>query len=329
MLRSIGKVCFIGMLVLGLAHIVSAQQIEVVPLSTSAANSNFAVSPNLDGVTFIGDSEEENEYLIVIDSDVDSATILTVGANVAFACPTLVGSYTLASPIVRLADGEFSISLVAIPSQDKGTSAETNATQQWATANSTWASARFGWQDSLGDWLAHNVLIPLVGVDNLANASDTTLVVGTTVVVGGVVIGSALAIEVAATGTITWGSGAAAGGAAAGGTAATGTGVSVATSVANGTVQAGGTLEAVLVAIEAQGAGTSIVTSLGNIGTAAGTVGLEAGVLEGGVATATAIANGTATQVVLTQAGGVTTTILSSGEIIITRAGIVILHLIH
>ncbi len=111
-------------------------------------------------------------------------------------------------------------------------------------------------------------------------------------------------------------------------TVATGTGVSVATSVAAGTVDAGGTLAPVLLAMEAEGAGTSIVASLANVGTATGTLGLTAGELVGGGATATAIANGTATQIVLTNAGGVTTTIFASGEIIVTRAGTIILHLL-
>ena len=77
-----------------------------------------------------------------------------------------------------------------------------------------------------------------------------------------------------------------------------------------------------------EGAGTSIVASLANVGTATGTLGLTAGELVGGGATATAIANGTATQIVLTNAGGVTTTILASGEIIVTKAGTILLHLL-
>jgi RHS repeat-associated protein len=39
----------------------------------------------------------------------------------------------------------------------------------------------WGWQESLGEFLAVNVLIPIVGVENLANASDTTLVTGTVI----------------------------------------------------------------------------------------------------------------------------------------------------
>ena len=232
MLRAIGKALMVGLMVMGLNSNLVAQQISILPLTASSANSEFAVSPNSDGVTIISDGQHENDYLVVIDGNVESASVVTVGSDFAVDRQTLAGSYSLAMPIVRTADGEFSVTFVAIPSQDKGTDTETIATQQWAAANSSWASLRFGWQDSLGDWLANNVLIPLVGVDNLANASDTTLLVGTTVVVGATVFTGAIAIEVAVTGTVTWGSGAAAGGAVAGGgTMATGTGVTVATSV--------------------------------------------------------------------------------------------------
>lgn len=316
--------CYVVVVVCtGLASMAYAQQITVVPLSTAASNSNYAASPQLDGVTFVADAEDENDFLVVIDGDIASASRLTVGPNGSSVIPGSVGPFSLSTPIIKVRDDEYSVSFVAIPNAIKGTAAENTATQTWATANTAWSTARFGWgwQESLGEWLAVNVLIPVVGVENLANASDTTLVTGT------VIVSIPIAVGIVAGGEVVLGVGTL-GGAAGGGTVATGTGVSVATSVANGTVQAGGTLEAVLVAVEAQGAGTSIATSLGNIGTAVGTVGLEVGVLEGGAATATAIANGTATQVVLTQAGGVTTTILASGEIIITRAGTVILHLI-
>lgn len=222
MLSVIGKALTVGLIVIGLNPNLVAQQIAVLPLTASSANSEFAVSPNSDGVTIISDGQGDNEYLVVIDGNVESASLVTVGPDFAIDTQTHAGTYSLAMPIVRTADGEFSVTFVAIPSQDKGTNAETIATQQWAAANSSWASARFGWQDSLGDWLANNVLIPLVGVDNLANASDTTLLVGTTVVVGATVFTGAIAIEVAATGTVTWGSGAAAGGGAAGGGAAAG-----------------------------------------------------------------------------------------------------------
>jgi len=221
-LRLIGKALMVGLIVIGLHQNLVAQQIAILPLTASSANSEFAVSPNSDGVTIISDGQSDNQYLVVIDGSVESASVVTVGADYAVDRQTHAGTYSLSMPIVRTADGEFSVTFVAIPSQDKRTNAETIATQQWAAANSSWASARFGWQDSLGDWLANNVLIPLVGVDNLANASDTQLLVGTTVVVGATVFTGAIAIEVAATGTVTWGSGAAAGGAAAGGAAAGG-----------------------------------------------------------------------------------------------------------
>lgn len=235
MLRAIGKALIVGLIVMvmGLNSNLVAQQITILPLTASSANSEFAVSPNSEGVTIISDGQHENDYLVVIDGNVESALLVTVGSDFAVDRQTLPGTYSLAMPIVRTANGEFSVTFVAIPSQDKGTNGETTATQQWAAANSSWASARFGWQDSLGDWLANNVLIPLVGVDNLANASDTTLLVGTTVVVGATVFTGAIAIEVALTGTVTWGSGAAAGGAGAGGGAAAAGGT--ATAIPEGT----------------------------------------------------------------------------------------------
>lgn len=220
MLRLIGKALMVGLIVIGFHQNLVAQQIAILPLTASSANSEFAVSRNSDGVTIISDGQGDNQYLVVIDGNIESASVVTVGADYAVDRQTHAGTYSLAMPIVRTADGEFSVTFVAIPSQDRGTNAETIATQQWAAANSSWASTRFGWQDSLGDWLANNVLIPLVGVDNLANASDTQLLAGTTVVVGATVFTGAIAIEVVATGTVTWGSGAAAGGAATGGAAA-------------------------------------------------------------------------------------------------------------
>lgn len=49
---------------------------------------------------------------------------------------------------------------------------------------------------SLGEWLAANVLIPVVGVENLAGASDTTLVTGTVIVSIPIAVGMVVGGEV-------------------------------------------------------------------------------------------------------------------------------------
>lgn len=186
MFCSMRKICALGISIatIALGSIACAQQITVVPLSTTAASSNYAVSPQADGVTFVGDAENENDFLIVIDGDVSKASILTMSPEGALLLPGSAGPFSLAAPIIKLRDDEYSVSFVAIPAAVKGTAAEATITQQWAASNSAWAAGRFGWgwQDSLGEWLAANILIPVVGVDNLAGASDTTLVVGTVAV---------------------------------------------------------------------------------------------------------------------------------------------------
>ena len=113
-------------------------------------------------------------------------------------------------------DDDYSVSFVAIPSATKGTAAESASTQQWAASNSAWAAGRFGWgwQDSLGEWLAANVLMPVGGVENLAGASDTTLVTGT------VIVSIPIAVGLVAGGEVILGVGTLGGGAAGGGGAA-------------------------------------------------------------------------------------------------------------
>ena len=127
--------------------------------------------------------------------------------------PGSTGPFSLANPIIKLRDDEYSVSFVAIPSAIKGTESENEASQQWAADNSAWAAGRFGWgwQDSLGEWLAANVLIPVVGVENLAGASDTTLVTGT------VIVSIPIAVGLVAGGEVIFGVG------TLGGTATTGT----------------------------------------------------------------------------------------------------------
>jgi hypothetical protein len=200
MFCSLGKLFSIGIAIasIGVGEIVNAQQISVVPLSSSAAVSNYAVSPQADGVTFVGDAEVENQFLVVIDGDAASASLLTMGPDGALLLPGSAGPFALASPIIKLRDDEYSVSFVAIPAAAKGTAAEGTATQQWAASNSAWAAGRFGWgwQDSLGEWLAANVLIPVVGVENLAGASDTTLVTGTVIVSIPIAVGMVVGGEV-------------------------------------------------------------------------------------------------------------------------------------
>jgi hypothetical protein len=209
------KVCSLGISIatIALGSIACAQQITVVPLSTPAASSNYAVSPQADGVTFVGDAENENDFLIVIDGDVSKASILTMSPEGALLLPGSAGPFALAAPIIKLRDDEYSVSFVAIPAAQKDTTAEGAAAQQWAASNSAWAAGRFGWgwQDSLGEWLAANVLIPIVGVENLAGASDTTLVAGT------VIVSIPIAVGLVAGGEVILGVGTLGGGGAAGG----------------------------------------------------------------------------------------------------------------
>lgn len=183
---------------LAIGAVASAQHVTVVPLSTGAANSNYAVAPQADGVTFVGGQEAENHFLIVLDGDLNSASQLTIGPNGARLIRGQDGPFVLAAPLIQLRDDEYSFSFVAVTEVIKGTAAEAAASQQWATGNSAWSTARFGWgwQDALGEWMAANVLIPAVGVENLANASDTVLVIGTVGTVAAVVGTGFVVVEV-------------------------------------------------------------------------------------------------------------------------------------
>jgi len=183
---------------LAIGSLASAQHVTVVPLSTGAANSNYAVAPQGDGVTFVGGQEAENHFLIVLDGDLNNASQLTMGPDGARLIRGQDGPFVLAAPIIQLRDDEYSVSFVAVTEVIKGTAAEDAANQQWASRNSAWSMARFGWgwQDALGEWMAVNVLIPVVGVENLANASDTVLVIGTVGTVAAVVGTGFVVVEV-------------------------------------------------------------------------------------------------------------------------------------
>lgn len=225
MFCSMKKICSLGISIatIVLGSIASAQQITVVPLLSTAVSSNYAISPQADGVTFVGDAENENDFLIVVDGDVSKASILTMSPEGALLLPGSAGLFALAAPIIKLRDDEYSVSFVAIPAAAKGTAAESAATQQWAAGNSAWAAGRFGWgwQDSFGEWLAANVLIPVVGVENLAGASDTPLVTGTVIVSIPIAVGLVAGGEVIlGVGTLGGGGAAPGGGAAGGGSAA-------------------------------------------------------------------------------------------------------------
>lgn len=123
--------CFgVALASIAFGSIACAQQISVVPLSTVAANANYAVSPQSNGVTFIGDAEDENNFLIVIDGGVASASLLTLSPEGAILQPGSVGPFALATPIIKLRDDEYSVSFVAIPSALKGTEAESASSQR-------------------------------------------------------------------------------------------------------------------------------------------------------------------------------------------------------
>jgi hypothetical protein len=130
MFCSMRKICSLAISIatIALGSIACAQQITVVPLSTTAASSNYAVSPQADGVTFVGDAENENDFLIVIDGDISKASILTMSPQGALLLPGSAGPFSLAAPIIKLRDDEYSVSFVAIPAAIKGTAAEATTT---------------------------------------------------------------------------------------------------------------------------------------------------------------------------------------------------------
>jgi len=191
-----------------------AKELTVIPLSPNSASSNYAISPQSDGVTFVGSSNQETSFLVVIDGDMANASQLRLDAE---GCSIVRGesSYALAKPIMKHRDGDFSVTFVAIPVEDLGAPDEAITVQQWAADNSAWSIGRFGfgWQEALGEWVAINVVAPLGGTEALASASDTTLVVGTVGTAVIIVAGGEIVLGVGTLG----GGAAAAGGAAAGG----------------------------------------------------------------------------------------------------------------
>ena len=197
-----------------------AQELTVILLSPNSASANYAISPQSDGVTFVGSSNQETSFLVVIDGDITNASQLTLDAD---GCSIARGesSYALAKPIMKHRDGEYSVTFVAIPVENLGSPDEAIAVQQWAADNSAWSIGRFGfgWQEALGEWVAINVVAPLGGTEALASASDTTLVVGTVGAAVVIVAGGEIVLGV---GTLGGGGAAAGGGAVAGGGAAAG-----------------------------------------------------------------------------------------------------------
>jgi hypothetical protein len=231
MTRVRSRICTLALLVsawLFVRTVAVAQELTVIPLSPTSATSNYAISPQLDGVTFVGSSNHETSFLVVIDGDMANASQLTLDAE---GCSIVrrESSYALAKPIMKQRDGEFSVTFVAIPVENLGSPDEAIAVQQWAADNSAWSIGRFGfgWQEALGEWVAINVVAPLGGTEALASASDTTLVVGT---VGAAVIIVAGGEIVLGVGTLGGGGAVAAGGGAAagggGGVIVTGIGMS-------------------------------------------------------------------------------------------------------
>jgi len=226
MLCSIARNVFFGLgllAVLAVPDVARSQTVTVVPLSGIAVEGSWEVSPDGKGVVFLGDGSAQADYLLVVNGEVENASLLSVSPDGSLLLPSDFGAFRFSSPIVKAKDGDYSVSFVAIPALDKGTAAETTAKQQWSSSNSAWFAGRFGfgWQDSLGEWLAANVLIPVVGVENLAGASNTTLVTGTIIVSIPIAIGLVAGGEVIlGVGTIGGGGAAASGGGATATTAA-------------------------------------------------------------------------------------------------------------
>ncbi|MCY3004348.1 MAG: hypothetical protein NTV29_00030 [Planctomycetota bacterium] len=159
----------------------------------------------------MGNGAGQADYLLVINNDIENASMLSISPDGSFLQPSSFGEYAFSAPLVKGKDGVFSVSFVAVPAMDRGTGSEVSATNQWSSNNSAWFAGRFGfgWQDSFGEWLAANVLIPVVGVENLAGASDTVLIVGTVGVAIAVVAGGEVVLGV---GTLGGGGAAAAAG---------------------------------------------------------------------------------------------------------------------
>ena len=141
--------------------------------------------------------------------------------------------------------------------------------------------------------------VVLAGVEGAA-----PVVAGTEIAVGTAVVGTEAATSAVVAGEV-----------------ATGGLVTAAETIAGGLVRAGGMLARVLQAIEANwisATPTNAMAALSAIRAAVNTLGLEVGVASVG-------ANGT---IVLSNVGGVITTILANGAVIITRDGVVLLKLI-
>lgn len=192
------------------ANSAMAQSISFTRLSGSG---DVAISPSQDGIVFVADEGRQSEFYYVIDGTIPSTGILTIGSEFATVVPTTAGDHCLTEPIVLTRDEELAFAFVSIPTEFAGTEAEELARDSWASSNSAWQTGRFGWgwQESLGEFLAVNVLIPIVGVDNLANASDATLVTGTVIasvpIAVGIVAGGEVVLGVGTVGALTSGGG--------------------------------------------------------------------------------------------------------------------------
>ena len=193
------------------------QSVSVVSLTGST---DHAVAPLHDGVSFTGTADGEAMYLVTIAGLESSTALVTIGSHFAITESPDDAGFVLSNAVIMERDGEYSFSFVPIPVELKGTEFESQYANAWMGTNSTWFASRFGWgwQESLGEFLAENVLIPLVGVDNLANASDATLVTGT------VIVSIPIAVGIVAGGEVVLGVGTIGGGAATTGGAAAGGG---------------------------------------------------------------------------------------------------------
>jgi hypothetical protein len=226
--RSASRIAFVVCLNWMFAATLQAQTVSVVQISGTGV---YERSPNHDGLTFVGSINSDAEFLVVVDGEYPSSTYVTIGAESVTVVPAVVGDFSLANPVVKSRDDEYSFSFAAVPTELKGTELESPAANAWMTSNSSWYAGRFGWgwQESLGEFLAVNVLIPILGVENLANASDTTLVTDT------VIASIPIAVGIVAGGEVVLGVGTL-GGAATTGTAATGAGALTTVSTTAGTV---------------------------------------------------------------------------------------------
>lgn len=217
--------CFsVTLLLSSLAQVAQSQTLSITRLSGTA---DYALSADGHSVAFVGSSTGPTQFAIQIDGEVPSTINLTIGSDFAHVLPISIGDAGLANPLIMSRDDDYSFVFVTVPSEDAGQTLEPTAAANWMSSNSAWFAGRFGWgwQESLGEFLAVNVLIPIVGVENLANASDTTLVTGT------VVVSIPIAVGIVAGGEVVLGVGNLGGSATAGGGAVAGGGV-----VAGGTV---------------------------------------------------------------------------------------------